>query len=83
MPTDAKMLAAMKSKLTPTDIDVVDFVSEITPELGAAPAVQPVGASDAQAEITRFLTEVRFERLTPAEAATQTTASLNQMIQKS
>lgn len=83
VPTDAKMLAAMKSKLTPTDIDVVDFLSEITPELGAAPAVQPVGASDAQAEITRFLTEVRFERLTPAEAATQTTASLNQMIQKS
>ena len=83
VPTDPAMLAAMKSKLTPTDIDVVDFLSEVTPELGAAPAVQPVGASDAQAEITRFLTEVRFERMTPAEAATQTTAAINQMIQRS
>jgi len=44
VPSDPKMLEAMKAKLTKTDIDVVDFLKAVTPEMGAAPAVQPIGA---------------------------------------
>jgi multiple sugar transport system substrate-binding protein len=81
VPSDADMLAAMAGGLTPTDKDVIAFLEEVTPEISPAPpAVQPVGASDSQNTITRYLSEVRFARLTPAEAAAKTTDEIKAMI---
>jgi multiple sugar transport system substrate-binding protein len=81
VPSDPDMLAVMESGLTDTDRYVVKYLNEVTPELSAtAPALQPVGASDSLNTITRYLTEVRFERLTPAQAAAKTTEEISAMI---
>lgn len=81
VPSDPEVLAAMQSGLTATDKDVAAFLDEVEPDLSATlPALQPVGASDSQNTITRFLSEVRFERLSPAEAAAKTTEEINGMI---
>lgn len=81
VPSDAEMLAAMASGLTATDKDVIDFLKEITPELlPTSPAIQPIGASDSQNSITRYLTEVRFARLTPTDAAAKMTDEIKAMI---
>ena len=74
VPSDPEMLAAMADGLTATDKDVIAFLKEIMPELSpTSPAIQPVGASDSQNSITRYFTEVRFERLTLVDAATKMT----------
>jgi len=81
VPSDPDVLAAMKGGLTATDKDVIAFLHEVAPEISAkTPALQPVGASDSQNTITRYLTEVRFARLTPAEAAAKTTEEITAMI---
>ena len=81
VPSDPEMLAAMAGGLTATDKDVIAFLKDITPELSPTPpAIQPVGASDSQNSITRYLTEVRFERLSPADAATKMTDEIKGMI---
>ncbi|HWI02207.1 MAG TPA: hypothetical protein VNT27_17905 [Propionibacteriaceae bacterium] len=81
VPSDPEMLAAMAEGLTDTDKDVIAFLKEITPELSPTPpALQPVGASDSQNSITRYLTEVRFERMAPADAATKMTDEIKGMI---
>jgi multiple sugar transport system substrate-binding protein len=81
VPSDPDMLAAMAEGLTDTDKDVIAFLKEVTPEISpTSPALQPVGASDSQNTITRYLTEVRFARLTPMQAAEKTTDEINAMV---
>jgi multiple sugar transport system substrate-binding protein len=81
VPSDPDVLAVMKDSLTATDEDVLAFLEGVAPELSPTPpALQPVGASDSQNTITRYLSEVRFERLTPMDAATKTTEEITQMI---
>jgi multiple sugar transport system substrate-binding protein len=81
VPSNPAAIEAMGDALTDTDQEVVDFLTAITPELGAAPAVQPMGTADAQNTFTRLLSEVRFGTITPKEAAEQTLAEVNGMVE--
>lgn len=81
VPSNPEAIEAMGDALTDTDREVVDFLAEITPELGAAPAVQPMGTVDSQNTFTRLLDEVRFGTITPAEAAEQALTEVNGMVQ--
>ena len=81
VPSNPEAITAMGDALTETDRDVVDFLEAIGPELAGAPAVQPMGTADSQNTFTRLLDEVRFGSLTPAEAAEQTLAEVNGMVQ--
>ncbi|MGO1568977.1 MAG: ABC transporter substrate-binding protein [Brachybacterium sp.] len=80
VPSNSEAIEAMGDSLTDTDRDVIDFLTAITPELGSAPAVQPMGTADSQNTFTRLLTDVRFGTITPAEAAEQTIAEVNGMV---
>ncbi|EWS81591.1 sugar-binding protein [Brachybacterium phenoliresistens] len=81
VPSNPEAIEAMGEDLTDTDREVIDFLDAITPELGAAPAVQPMGTADAQNTFTRLLTDVRFGSATPAEAAAATLAEVNGMVE--
>lgn len=80
VPSSAAAIEAMGDALTDTDQEVVEFLTAITPELGSAPAVQPMGTADSQDTFTRLLSDVRFQRVTPAEAAEQTLTEVNGMV---
>ena len=73
----------MGDGLTATDQEVVAFMKEVLTEITGTPAVQPMGTSDSQNSFTRFLTEVRFERMTPAAAAEATIEEVDAMVQTS
>lgn len=60
--------AAIESKLTPADVKVVQFISEIEDELGEPPALPPKGAGAIQEIVKRYTSEVLFERLSTDEA---------------
>lgn len=81
VPSNPAAIEAMGEDLTGTDREVIDFLDAITPELGAAPAVQPMGTADAQNTFTRLLTDVRFGSATPAEAAAATLSEVNGMVE--
>lgn len=77
VPSNPEILAAIEGDLTPTDAYVADFITAVNTEISSSPAVQPTGTSGAQDVVTRYLTDVRFGNLTPAEAAAQTIAEVN------
>lgn len=59
---------AIAPKLAAADTKVVNFISEIQPELGEAPAAPPKGAGAIQEIIKRYSSEVLFNRLSTEEA---------------
>ncbi|GAA2846004.1 ABC transporter substrate-binding protein [Paenarthrobacter ilicis] len=59
---------AIAPKLAKADVKVVDFIDQIKPELGDAPAAPPKGAGAIQEIIKRYTSEVLFERLSTDEA---------------
>ncbi|BCW37547.1 sugar ABC transporter substrate-binding protein [Arthrobacter sp. StoSoilA2] len=59
---------AIAPKLAPADTKVVNFISDIQPELGEAPAAPPKGAGAIQEIIKRYSSEVLFNRLSTEEA---------------
>jgi len=77
VPSNPEIVASMQDKLTETDTYVVEFMTSVLAEISTTPAVQPTGTSGAQDVFTRYLTEVRFKNLTPAEAAAATIAEVN------
>lgn len=81
VPSNPSALAAMASGLTETDQEVVAFMKQVLGEITTTPAVQPTGTSDSQNTFTRYLTEVRFERMSPAAAAEATIEEVNAMVQ--
>jgi multiple sugar transport system substrate-binding protein len=81
VPSNPAAIEAMGDGLTETDQEVVAFMKEVLTEITTTPAVQPMGTSDSQNSFTRYLTEVRFERMTPAEAADATIKEVNGMVQ--
>ena len=83
VPSNPAALAAMGGGLTATDQEVVAFMKAVLTEISGTPAVQPMGTSDSQNSFTRFLTEVRFERMTPAAAAEATIKEVDAMVQTS
>jgi multiple sugar transport system substrate-binding protein len=81
VPSNPAAIEAMGDGLTATDQEVVAFMKQVLAEITTTPAVQPMGTSDSQNSFTRFLTEVRFERMTPAAAAQATIEEVNGMVQ--
>lgn len=81
VPSNPAMVTAMGDKLTATDQEVVAFLKEVLTEISSTPAIQPIGTSDSQNSFTRYLTEVRFERMTPAAAAEATIKEVDAMVQ--
>ena len=81
VPSNPAAIEAMSGDLTATDKEVVAFMQEVLAEITSTPTVQPVGTSDAQNTFTRYLTEVRFQRITPAAAAEATIKEVNAMVQ--
>jgi multiple sugar transport system substrate-binding protein len=81
VPSNPAAIEAMGDGLTATDQEVVAFMNEVLKEITTTPAVQPMGTSDSQNTFTRYLTEVRFERMTPAAAAEATVEEVNGMVQ--
>jgi multiple sugar transport system substrate-binding protein len=81
VPSNPAALAAMGDGLTATDQEVVGFMKKVLTEITGTPAVQPMGTSDSQNSFTRYLTEVRFERMTPAAAAEATIKEVDAMVQ--
>lgn len=80
VPSSAAMLEAMEPEFTPDDVEVAELITALGEEITTAPAIQPTGTSEAPAVLTRNLTEVRFKRLTPDQAAERTTQELQEMI---
>lgn len=81
VPSNPAVIQAMGDRLTATDREVVAFMKQVLTEITTTPAVQPTGTSDSQNTFTRYLTEVRFERMTPAAAAEATITEVNGMVQ--
>jgi len=72
VPSNPDIVASMQDKLTETDTYVVEFMTAVLAEISSTPAVQPTGTSGSQDVFTRYLTDVRFGSITPAEAAAAT-----------
>jgi hypothetical protein len=81
VPSNPAAITAMGDGLTATDQEVVGFMKKVLTEITGTPAVQPMGTSDSQNSFTRYLTEVRFERMTPAAAAEATIKEVDAMVQ--
>lgn len=77
VPSNPAIVASMQDKLTETDTYVVEFMTAVLAEISSTPAVQPTGTSGAQDVFTRYLTDVRFEKISPADAATATIDEVN------
>lgn len=67
--TSSTIQDAIKPLLTPTDKSALDFLTQIKPELGQAPAVPPVGSSKVGDALLRHQTDVLFGRADAQSAA--------------
>lgn len=81
VPVNPDMAAAVRPELGEADQAVVDFLEEIEPNVATSPSPSPVGAGGVQDVILRYDSEVLFGTLTPAEAAEQMTAEIENLIQ--
>lgn len=61
---------------------VADFIDEVSDEIGEAEPVPPVGFSQLQDIAYRYCNEVFFGRLTPAEAAEQMHAEMQEALDR-
>ncbi|MEE9094534.1 ABC transporter substrate-binding protein [Pseudarthrobacter phenanthrenivorans] len=78
--TSSKIQDAIKPLLTPTDKAALDFLTEIKPELGDAPAVPPTGSSKAADALGRHTTDVLFGRASVQDAAAAFKSDADNMI---
>ncbi|MCW5952370.1 MAG: extracellular solute-binding protein [Propionibacteriaceae bacterium] len=81
MPASPKMVDAIRSTLTPTELQAVEFAESRQVLLGEAPPIVPNGAADIQTVINRYAQEVLFERQTPIDAANAMIAEVKAAIQ--
>lgn len=80
VPSNPEVVERLQADLSDVDRYVVDFMTEVLAEISTAPAVQPMGASTAPDVFTRYLSEVRFESMTPADAAAAAIDEVNGLI---
>jgi multiple sugar transport system substrate-binding protein len=69
IPGNSEVRAAITPKLNAADAATAKFIDDIADEVGDAPPVPPAGSSPAGEILTRYATEVHFNRLSPQEAA--------------
>lgn len=77
VPINPDIRAGIEDALTPADAEVVQFISDIGPELEPAPAPPPVGGAIAEEVMNRYTSEVLFDRLSPEEAGAAVIDELN------
>lgn len=69
VPTNPEVKESITGALSPANIEVLDFLAEIEPDVDSAPPVPPVGASDVQNVLVRYTSEVLAGTRTPDDAA--------------
>jgi multiple sugar transport system substrate-binding protein len=69
IPANSEVRTAVTPKLSVADAATAKFIDEIGGELGDAVPVPPVGSSTVTEVLTRYTSEVHFERLSPDDAA--------------
>ena len=69
IPINPTIRDRIEDAVSPADAKILRFVSDIAPELEAAPALSPVGGGTYDEISNRYVTEVLFETKTPMEAA--------------
>ncbi|WP_311212243.1 MULTISPECIES: ABC transporter substrate-binding protein [unclassified Arthrobacter] len=69
IPANTKIREAIVSKLTPTDQAAIAFTDAIADEVRPAPPITPAGGSMIQDILSRYTSDILFERTTPGKAA--------------
>lgn len=84
MPSNPDVREAVYEELEGADLTAADFIEEIEPEITAQPnePVPAMGFSAMQEILQRYELEVFFERSTPAEAAEDMHAEMDQELQE-
>ncbi|MFF1830731.1 ABC transporter substrate-binding protein [Paenarthrobacter sp. NPDC058040] len=69
IPANSDVRAAITPKLSAADAATAKFIDEISMELGDAVPVPPAGSSAVTEVLTRYTSEVHFQRMSPQDAA--------------
>ncbi|WP_308798924.1 ABC transporter substrate-binding protein [Agromyces silvae] len=70
IPSNLAIREAVADQLSPSDQTVLAYIDAISEVIGDPPVTAPAGGGATQSVLQRYTTEVLFERMTPAEAAT-------------
>jgi multiple sugar transport system substrate-binding protein len=79
-PINTATRPAVEQALRPVDLESLRFLDGLADTIKEPPPTPPVGASDVQNVLARFVSEVFFGRLTPEAAAEQFTTEVQGMI---
>jgi len=79
-PINSATRPAIEEALRPVDLESLRFLDGLADTIKDAPPVPPVGASDVQNVLSRYVSEVFFGRLAPDAAADQFTTEVQGMI---
>jgi len=71
IPANTEILAAITPKLSPAQVEVAKFISDIKPELAPTPTAPPPGGGKLNDTLVRYQTDVLFGRTSAADAATK------------
>ncbi|MEU6715145.1 sugar ABC transporter substrate-binding protein [Nonomuraea sp. NPDC046802] len=80
LPSNSKVLAAVRDKLPETDKKTLAFLDKIKGELTDSPAAPPKHASAIEAILTRYTNEVLLSRMAPDDAAQKLITEANALI---
>jgi multiple sugar transport system substrate-binding protein len=80
-PINSKTRPAVESTLKPVDKESLAFLDSLASTIKDAPPVPPMGASNVQNVLTRFVSDLFFKKVTSAQAAEQFTSEVQGMIQ--
>jgi multiple sugar transport system substrate-binding protein len=69
IPANTKIRDAVASKLGATDKAAIDFTNAVADKVTPAPPITPAGGSTIQDILSRYTSDILFERTTPEKAA--------------
>ncbi|HEU4668295.1 MAG TPA: extracellular solute-binding protein [Arthrobacter sp.] len=82
IPANVKIREAIAPKLSATDKAAIDFTDAIADEVRPAPPITPAGGSTIQDILSRYTSDILFERTTPEKAAQPFIDELSSSIRK-
>lgn len=82
-PINSRTRSVIEQKLTAVDKRSLAFLDGLAPTISDAPPVPPMGASDVQNVLSRYVSDVFFEKQTPDQAAETFTTEVSGMIRAS
>ena len=80
-PINSRTRPAVESTLKPADKESLAFLDGLASTIKDAPPVPPMGASNVQNVLTRYVSDLFFKKVTSAQAAEQFTSEVQGMIQ--